>query len=153
MIRFEYGADPWINVPDNPDWTHAGHAIVIDSQMATGITSTGKGADTVSPSSNAKSDKASSQPSTPSQKLSQAVRAYKFGDRPPAQAGGGKFMGGLFAHRQERSKGSRQEKQQDHEISSYIKAIELTTKNDIMWPQHFAGEEGTGVSGGKRRMV
>lgn len=159
VMRFEYGSDPWISAPDSPAWVHAGHAIVIDSQMVKSNTPSGKSGGDVVSSSN-KTDKSSSQLPTPSQKQSQLVRAYKFGDRPPAQATSGKFMGGLLsrhnANRQERAKGSRHERQQDHDILSYIKAIELITKKDILWPQHFVGEEGTGVSGlnhEKRRMV
>jgi len=159
-MRFEYGSDPWISAPDNPAWVHAGHAIVIDSHMVKSNSSSGKSGGDVVSSSNTKTDKSSSQSPTPSQKQSQIVQAYKFGDRPPTQAVSGKFMGGLLSrhnsNRQERAKGSRHERQQDHDILSYIKAIELITKKDILWPQHFVGEEGTGVSGlnhEKRRMV
>jgi len=144
VMRFEYGSDPWINTPENPAWVHAGHAVVIDSQTTSSTVQ--------------KTEKTSSQ----SQQLSQVVRAYKFGDRPiPPQAASTKFMGGLLsrhqANRQERAKGTRQERQQDHDISSYIKAVEQATKRAItLWPRHFVGEEGGGVSGSnkeKRRMV
>lgn len=160
VMRFEYGSDPWVNTPENPAWVHAGHAIVIDSQTSRGGTvSSGKSGlvDNAS-STNVKTDKASSQ----SQQQPQAVRAYKFGDRPTtSQAASSKFMGGLlsrqFSNRQERAKGTRQERQLDHDILRYIRAVEQATQRDItLWPRHFVGEEGAGVNGSdkeKRRMV
>lgn len=144
VMRFEYGADPWINTPENPAWVHAGHAVIIDSQTAS--------------STNQKTEKSSTQ----SQQPPQGVRAYKFGDRPiPPQAASTKFMGGLLSrhhtNRQERAKGTRQERQQDHDITSYIKAVDQATQRAItLWPRHFVGEEGTGVRASnkeKRRMV
>jgi len=131
-MRFEYGSDPWINAPDNPVWVHAGHAIVIDSHTMKGNTSSGKGGGEAT-SSETKTD-------------SQIVRAYKFGDRPAPQSSG-KYFGGLLARHN--SKGSKQERQHDHDIHSYIKAIELAAKTDHLWPKHFVGEDGTE----KKRMV
>ena len=66
------------------------------------------------------------------------VRAYKFGNDRPDSAANGKFKG---------KKGNRQEKQIDHDIASYLSAIESLTNEGTSWPRKFVGEEGTGVRG------
>jgi len=142
VIRVENGSDPWIHTPDNPMWVHAGHNVVISSNVSKG----GK--------NNVAGDEVSSNKSDKNLLASQPqVKAYKFGDRPlsPSDKSVNKFMGALRSrqgNRQERLRpGSRQERQQDHDISSYVKAIERTTTMGVQWPIHFVGEGGTGVSG------
>mmetsp|Transcript_18568 Transcript_18568/g.23372 ORF Transcript_18568/g.23372 Transcript_18568/m.23372 type:complete len:179 (-) Transcript_18568:119-655(-) len=124
VTRLEYGFDPWVHAPDNPAWTHAGHTISIIPQMQSSKERKG---------GNEKGNKDNNQNNT-----ELCIRAYKFGNDRPDSAANGKFIG---------KKGNRQEKQIDHDISSYLNAIELITKDGVSWPRQFVGEEGTGVRG------
>ena len=103
----EYGCDPWINEPTQPVWVHAGHCIVIESGNKAG-----------------KSNNDDSTSTT-------TARAYRFGSSRPTLPGSdkNKFIRGLS--RTASKQGSKQERQTDHEISSYIGALERMMKSKM----------------------
>ncbi len=72
------------------------------------------------------------------------VKAFKFGENRP-DSGGGKKIGKILS----KLPNNKQEKQLDHDISSYVHALDVISKNPsiIAWPRRFVGEEGTGVHG------
>ena len=74
------------------------------------------------------------------------VRAYKFDNHCPDSPANTKYIG---------KKGNRQEKQVDHDISSYLEAIEIISNDIFAWPTKFMGEEGFGVQGlnSEKRLV
>lgn len=128
VIRMEYGCDPWINEPSQPVWEHAGHCIVIDSSL----NKAGKSANDSTAGTTA--------------------RAYKFGaSRPADTASSNKFIRGLS--RQGSKAGSKQERQTDHEISSYIGALERMVKTRAPWPMDFEGVGGISVSGSNQEKL
>jgi len=132
VMRMEYGCDPWINEPSQPVWVHAGHCIVIESGNKAG-----KSNNDDSNSTN-------------------TAKAYRFGSSRPTLPGSdkNKFIRGLS--RPGSKQGSKQERQTDHEISSYIGALERMMKSKTAWPTDYEGSDGVGVSGSnqeKRLMV
>ena len=136
VMRVEYGSDPWTNAPDSPNWTHAGHSIVITLQVQP-VKAGGKGS----------GDDEEAQPETAESNnnkqttLLPQVLAHKFGNsRPISASTSGKLKTLLSrqANRQEKS---------DHDIASYIQGIEFISKASVEWPKDFAGEHGTGVHG------
>jgi len=135
-MRIENGYDPWVHSPDNPTWVHTGHTISImpQSQVKKPEKIGNEKGNKDNDQSNC--DLVVSQRSTTTEPAPSA-RAFKFGDDRPDSAGG-KFIG---------KKGKRQEKQMDHDMSSYLNAIELIHKDRYGWPNHFVGEEGSGVRG------
>lgn len=133
VTRFEYGFDPWVHAPDNPTWTHAGHTVSILQQVQS--SKERKGGNDKGNKDNTQNNK---DLSSKSLQIELLIRAYKFGNDRPDSAANGKFIG---------KKGNRQEKQIDHDIASYLNAIELVAKEGVSWPRQFVGEEGTGVRG------
>ena len=109
---------------DNPTWTHAGHTISILPQSQSNKERKNG------------NEKASKDSNSPNNEL--LVRAYKFANERPDSAANGKFIG---------KKGNRQEKQIDHDIASYLSAIDIIANEGLSWPTHFVGEEGRGVQG------
>jgi hypothetical protein len=125
IMRLEYGFDPWVHAPENPTWTHAGHTISILPQQFNKDRKIGS----------EKPTKEKDQNNTQHEYL---IRAYKFGNDRPDSAVNRKFIG---------KKGNRQEKQIDHDLSSYLNAIGAALKESSSWPRGFVGEEGSGVQG------
>ncbi len=130
VMRVEYGCDPWVHTPEH--LTHAGHTISITLQQQSNKERKAGG------------EKLTKDEPSPQNEL--LVRAYKFGNDRPDSASNGKYIG---------KKGNRQEKQIDHDLSSYLNAIEIVAKDAFAWPQQFVGEEGRGVQGldSEKRLV
>ncbi len=135
VVRLENGFDPWVHIPDNPNYTHAGHTISIVPQTQSGKERKNNNNNT--------NEKGGAKESVSEDVV---VRAYKFGNDRPDSAPNGKFIG---------KKGNRQEKQIDHDMSSYLGALEVIAKDNTCWPRYFVGEEGSGVRGlnSEKRLV
>jgi hypothetical protein len=144
IMRFEYGSDPWIHCPDHPAWVHAGHTIVIWRYEPK--------AD-ASGSNHRILRRTSSDGVAYANSRDLLVKAFKFGAVRPDSSGSTKGVGvgggiGKILHRH-------RERNMDHEISSYVHALERiqTFENtnshnqEVSWPTVFVGEDGSGVQG------
>ena len=130
VMRLEYGSDPWINAPDSPNWTHTGHSIVITSAG-------GKNGDDKEALSEVAETNINKHPAAVPQ-----VIAHKFGNyRLTSASASGKFK--TLLSRQ----ANRHEKQNDHDIVSYVHGIEMVSRAGAEWPKDFASEHGRGVHG------
>lgn len=122
VFRFEYGCDPWTNVPDHPTWCHAGHTVTICKyqDFTAGHNSTDDNVELL-------------------------IKAYKFGEHRPDTGGKESKLGKIL------SRQANKEKQMDHDISTYVHSLEQIigygTGPIGLWPSEFVGEDGTGVRG------
>ena len=124
-MRLEYGSDPWVHSPENACWIHCGHAIVINPNSGKSLVKTGKNSgESTSPSDQEKGPNA-------------LINAYKFGINRPGVGGGVKFIGKLGSRRN-----LKQDKQHNHEIGTYVHAMEQIAQLSLPWPNHFVGEAG-----------
>jgi pimeloyl-ACP methyl ester carboxylesterase len=144
VMRFEYGYDPWTYCPEHPMWVHAGHTIAITKRESK--------LDAGGPSHHvvrrALSDGVTHASST---SIDLLVKAFKFGAVRPDSSGstkgavGGGGIGKILNRHRERN--------MDHEISSYVHALERiqtfddNSNNQVFWPLGFVGEDGSGVEG------
>ena len=131
VMRLEYGSDPWINAPDSPNWTHTGHSIV--------MTSAG-GKNVISGDDKEAQPEVSETNSTKHPTSIPQVIAHKFGNNRPTSASTSGKLKTLMSRQW-------QEKQNDHDIASYMYGIEMISRAGSEWPKDFAGEDGTGVHG------
>lgn len=141
-MRMEYGQDPWVSGPDGAPWTHAGHAIAVDAAAVAALAGEKQeGVDSKS------SERGNKTPPVP-------ARAYRFDQhRPGANEGWLDWAGsavGVVPHHHGKEKA-------DHELRSYVTALERISSLGLSWPREYVGEDvGKGVKGSgkeKRRVV
>lgn len=135
MMRVEYGSDPWVNAPCCLGWEHAGHAIVIDSFNTTRIGKSSAGSVEYVPGH---------------------VNAYKFGVNYPFTGGVlGSASGKLKCTAKIKCRIIKQEKHHDHDITTYIDAMDQIAQLGVQWPKHYVGDVGNGVKGlnNEKRLV
>jgi hypothetical protein len=139
VMRFEYGFDPWIYCPDHPMWVHVGHTIMI-SKCESKTDASGPNHRVLHRTSSDGVVYANSRCLT--------VKAFKFGAIRPDSSGSVKGVGGGLGKILNRHR----ERNMDHEISSYVHALEMlqtfdNSDNQGSWPISFVGEDGGGVQG------
>ena len=139
VMRFEYGFDPWTYCPDHPMWVHVGHTIMI-SKCESKIDASGPNHRVL--------HRASSDGVVHANSKCLSVKAFKFGAIRPDSSGSAKGVGGGLGKILNRHR----ERNMDHEISSYVHALEMIqtfddSNNQVSWPISFVGEDGGGVQG------
>jgi hypothetical protein len=123
LFRVENGSDWCVNTPSASAFHHVGHAIVISSR------------------NNDRS--ATRRRSSTSQKEQIYAQAFKFGKKE-------KEVQPILIHSY--LKKSSQERN-DHEMRSYLHAIESFTHQGCQWVRNFVGEDGEGILANKEERV
>lgn len=160
-MRVEHGFDPIVHMPERkPKWMHVGHTIIIDSF------STSYSSNMINPLSPLR--ERISNKRSPINKS--CIPITYSSDRPYISncedIGNGSNGRKVSAYRFDQRRrftsekqhlfqwnGSKKRKQKDHEISSYVKALEYfcdasSTCKSTQWVTRFVGEEGNGVRSG-----
>jgi len=158
MIRLEYGHDTFVNMPDSGSfWCHVGHTITISADVANldthqqyknsiGMEKTMKlngGSSTLQKISNRSSMIPSSLRSGNKKNddhYSQYIRAYRFDERRGIFLSGKKVGTAGLGKKSYRRKGARQ---LNHEVRSYVHAIEKFTHEGLPWVTSFVGDTTT----------
>eukprot|EP00559_Dactyliosolen_fragilissimus_P005844 CAMPEP_0184860636 /NCGR_PEP_ID=MMETSP0580-20130426/5496_1 /TAXON_ID=1118495 /ORGANISM="Dactyliosolen fragilissimus" /LENGTH=890 /DNA_ID=CAMNT_0027357833 /DNA_START=310 /DNA_END=2979 /DNA_ORIENTATION=- len=140
VMRVEYCLDPWVNAPDQANWVHAGHSIIINSDPGNvtygdECSKRGRMRSMEAPKSNKMVT------DTPG-----PVKAYRFGKNSPNCKGGEKTSGKTRRHYFYK-KEVKQRSQHDNDIGTYVHAIERIQQLQLSWPKSYVGEVGEGVAG------
>lgn len=125
-MRLECKNDPRSYFPDNPTWTHAGHAIVIDVVVP------------ISLSLDTCKDQVES------------IKAYKFGQNRPSLSVKKKAFSFFRNH------AMKDLNRNEYNIATYILAIERMETLGLPWPCDFVGEDQHGIVSGiddEKRLV
>jgi len=144
-MRVEHGADPYVNLPGGKgEWMHVGHTITISSILALSTKGLNKGSvdKTQGKSLNSSNHSILTASTADGSKFScgnMKMLAYRFDEKPRVKRSWGKR---LFSP----SKKKMQAKK-DHEVKSYVKALERFAYLRCPWAEEFVGEKGLGISG------
>jgi len=134
VMRVEHATDPYVNMPEGAAWMHVGHTIMIASEnnptLNNIIPSPSKQYLQISP-------KIQLGLKINLQQVS-FVRAYRFDERRVENS----FFRGSMNIRAKKIQQKR-----DHEMRSYIHAMEKFTHQGVPWVSKYVGEEGEGVNG------
>jgi len=133
IMRIEYGFDPYTNAPiesiSSKAWTHAGHSIVISEDTP------------LSPPAQEVSTINSPAATVPNAPLAFKVHAYRFDNRRKLlKSQSWKGVNGLTSIKCKSMK-------KDHELVSYLNALEFFALFEELWVSRYIGEQGEGISG------
>lgn len=134
VMRVEHGTDPYVNMPEGAAWMHVGHTIVVASENVLSSNSA-----LVSPSKENLLNSPKIQLGIKMNIQGIVARAYRFDDRRVDRS--------FFRSGSMNIRAKKIQQKRDHEIRSYIHAMENFTHQGVPWVNNYVGEEGEGVNG------